>query len=508
MTSPSRISVLGAGAFGTAIAHVVAGAGHDVTLLCHGQAQADEITGTRLNRRYFPDHALDDRVTATADRDRALDAEMLFLAFPARALDEFVPQFAALPDRAVAINLIKGLHPEFFTFASFFAARLPHLNYVTLKGPTFARPMFLGELSGMTCGASDPALHQIVGGLFGKTNIVLDYSSEPEAVDLISAVKNVYAVAVGISASLGLSDNTTFLLVTRIIKEIRTITDALAVSPEILFSYSGLGDILLTGLCDTSRNRTLGFMLGRGLHIDTARSGFPGGRGQGLFDPAGPGRCPARHTRRHCRYSGTPGRTDDAARCLGHHRLSGTGGRFTLRSRGPNLTAIGETEREEMTCAGFGRRRSAVCCWRAETSPRSRRRAPPRRPPAPADPYAARVARILKATPLIDGHNDWPEVLREREGDKRWTMDLRRNLDRAATPYNTDIARLRARRGRRAVLVGLCRRRPARAGAGQGDAGADRPRQADRRALSRTTSRWRAPPPTSAASTRRAGSRR
>lgn len=66
--------------------------------------------------------------------------------------------------------------------------------------------------------------------------------------------------------------------------------------------------------------------------------------------------------------------------------------------------------------------------------------------PAPAsaanDPYAARVARILKATPLIDGHNDWAEVLREREGEKRWTMDLRRNLDRAPTPYNTDIERL------------------------------------------------------------------
>jgi membrane dipeptidase len=67
----------------------------------------------------------------------------------------------------------------------------------------------------------------------------------------------------------------------------------------------------------------------------------------------------------------------------------------------------------------------------------------PRAAAASADPYAARVARILKATPLIDGHNDWAEVLREREGEKRWTMDLRRNLDRAATPYNTDVERLR-----------------------------------------------------------------
>ncbi len=62
---------------------------------------------------------------------------------------------------------------------------------------------------------------------------------------------------------------------------------------------------------------------------------------------------------------------------------------------------------------------------------------------AAADPYAARVARILKTTPLIDGHNDWAESLREREGQKRWTMDLRRGLDRAPTPYNTDIEKLR-----------------------------------------------------------------
>jgi membrane dipeptidase len=62
---------------------------------------------------------------------------------------------------------------------------------------------------------------------------------------------------------------------------------------------------------------------------------------------------------------------------------------------------------------------------------------------APADPMAARVARILKATPLIDGHNDWPEVLAEREGERRWTIDLTAGLDRGPMPYNTDIARLR-----------------------------------------------------------------
>lgn len=272
--STPRISVLGAGSFGTAIANAVAQSGHDVTLLCHGQAQADEIARTRFNRRYFPDHAINDRIVPTADRARAIDADLLFLAFPARALDEFIAEFAALSGQPVAINLIKGLHPEFFTFAQLFAARLPHIDYVALKGPTFARPMFLGELSGMTCGARSRETQQRVAALFRGTNVVVDFFDVPEAVDLISAVKNVYAVAVGISAALGLSENTTFLLVARIIKEIRLITDTLGYGPDILLTHSGLGDILLTGLCDTSRNRTLGFMLGRGLHIDTERSSF------------------------------------------------------------------------------------------------------------------------------------------------------------------------------------------------------------------------------------------
>ena len=63
--------------------------------------------------------------------------------------------------------------------------------------------------------------------------------------------------------------------------------------------------------------------------------------------------------------------------------------------------------------------------------------------PALAQDYSARVAKVLKSTPLIDGHNDWPEVLREREGQGRWTIDLRAGLDQKPVPYNTDIARLR-----------------------------------------------------------------
>lgn len=94
MTVPT-IAVLGAGSFGTAIATTLARGGNAVTLLCRTAAQADEIATHHTNARFFPGHRLDERIAATADRDRALAADLLFLSFPARAMDEYAHAIGA-----------------------------------------------------------------------------------------------------------------------------------------------------------------------------------------------------------------------------------------------------------------------------------------------------------------------------------------------------------------------------------------------------------------------------
>ena len=275
MPTPS-LAVLGAGSWGTAVATALARGGNAVTLLCRTAEQASQIEATRENPRFFPGHPLHPLVSATADLDAALAAEVLFLAFPSRIMDDYAHRIAAAAKPgAVVVNLIKGLHPDRFTFAELFAHVAPRIGYVALKGPTFSRPLFLGEWSGMTCGADDPALGERVAALFaGSGALALDRIGSARSVDVASALKNVYAIALGLVGSTGPSENTTFMAATLVIKELRRVLDALGCVPEVLWSFAGVGDILLTGLCDTSRNRTIGLMMGKGVPIDLVRSDF------------------------------------------------------------------------------------------------------------------------------------------------------------------------------------------------------------------------------------------
>ncbi|MET0371057.1 MAG: NAD(P)H-dependent glycerol-3-phosphate dehydrogenase [Sphingobium sp.] len=270
----SDVAVLGAGSFGTAIAAAISRSGFAVHLYCHRAEQAEDIRVSGENRRFFPGHRMPELIRPTNDLQACLGKSTLFLAFPAKMLDHYVEELAVANPEAIVVNLAKGLHPEHFTFAKLFEQRLPSAAYVALKGPTFARPMFLGELSGLTCGtASDHARARVVE-LFANSMVDLDFCSSAEAVDALSAIKNVYAVALGIGGSLDLSENTIYLLISRIVREVQAVLNALGGDSSALLTYSGLGDLLLTGMCDTSRNRTLGLMLGRGLYIDMARSGF------------------------------------------------------------------------------------------------------------------------------------------------------------------------------------------------------------------------------------------
>ncbi len=267
--------MLGAGSFGTAVATAIARNGNAVTLLCRTAEQAEAIANTGENARYFPGHQLSPLISATAELDVALKAEMLFLAFPSKVMDDYAGRIAAgARQNAVVVNLIKGLHPQHFTFAELFRRVAPGIGYVALKGPTFSRPLFLGEWSGMTCGADDPSVGAQVTRLLTGGSLAIDTIPSAMSVDIASALKNVYAIALGLVGSTGPSENTTFMAATLVIKELRRLLDALGCHPDVLWSFSGVGDILLTGLCDTSRNRTIGLMMGKGIPIDLVRSDF------------------------------------------------------------------------------------------------------------------------------------------------------------------------------------------------------------------------------------------
>lgn len=269
----SRVAMLGAGAFGTAVGAVLARAGHEVTMLCRTAAQAETIRATGQNARYFPGQTLPAGMATTADFGAVADADALFLAFPAKVMDDYAATIAAAHPDALVINLVKGLHPTHFTFAELFRQVAPGVRYVALKGPTFARPLFLGEWSGLTCGGAQACVDTVVD-LFAGAPIVFDRTDSADAVDVASALKNVYAIALGLVGSTGPSENTVYMAATLVLRELRTILTGLHYDESVVTSFAGVGDTLLTGLCDTSRNRTLGLMIGKGIPLDTSRSDF------------------------------------------------------------------------------------------------------------------------------------------------------------------------------------------------------------------------------------------
>ncbi len=265
--------MLGAGAFGTAVGAVLARAGHDVVMLCRTPEQAQTIRDTGQNARYFPGQHLPTGMTTATDFADVADADALFLAFPARVMDDYARIIADAHPDALVVNLVKGLHPQHFTFAELFRQLAPQVRYVALKGPTFARPLFLGEWSGLTSGGSASCVEAVID-LFHNAPIVFDRTDSADAVDVASALKNVYAIALGLVGSTGPSENTVYMAATLVLRELRAILTGLGYGESVVTSFAGVGDTLLTGLCDTSRNRTLGLMVGKGIPLDTNRSDF------------------------------------------------------------------------------------------------------------------------------------------------------------------------------------------------------------------------------------------
>ena len=269
------VSILGAGSFGTAIAMSLCRSGHAVRLYCRTPEQAAGIKATRINKAYFPDKSLPELIEPTSDLRSCIDQDFIFLAFPARVMDHYLEEIGAGARRgAVVVNLVKGLHPSQLTFASLFETRFPSLRYVALKGPTFARPLFMAEWSGLTCGTADPNTASLVGGLFSDGSVDIDWCSSAHAVDLLSGIKNVYAILLGMMAASGLSENTLFMLIARILHEISDVLALLELDAGVMFKYCGLGDTLMTGFCDSSRNRSLGILIGKGIVVDPGQANF------------------------------------------------------------------------------------------------------------------------------------------------------------------------------------------------------------------------------------------
>ncbi len=269
-----NIVIAGAGSFGTALGNILAiKEGLSLYLLARRREAADAINSQHINERYFPNFRLNEKLAATTDRAVLGKADIIFLALPSTVVIEYlVENSEQIAGDAILVILSKGFGKNGRTILESAQDVSPN-PVVSLKGPTFAADLIHNNPSAFTVASADRHHVELFRQLFEGTNIYLDFSTDLSGVEIASAMKNIYAILLGIIDAYFNSANVRFLILTRAFSELK---DALAVfggREETMFRYCGFGDFGLTALNDLSRNRTLGLLIGKGfLNSDTSNS--------------------------------------------------------------------------------------------------------------------------------------------------------------------------------------------------------------------------------------------
>jgi glycerol-3-phosphate dehydrogenase (NAD(P)+) len=265
MPSFRSVAVIGAGAWGTALAGVAARAGRDVVLYARQPERAAEIAATRANPK-LSGARLDANVEVTGDIARAAATDIILIATPAQNLRDAVAALAphlarATPVVACAKGIERGTH-KFMTEVIAETARdaMPAI----LSGPSFAQDVARGLPTAVTLAAKDEALAGALVQVLGSPTFRPYHTSDVRGVEIGGAAKNVLAIAAGIVVGRKLGASAQAALTTRGFSELARLGRACGARSETLAGLSGLGDLILTCSSPQSRNFTLGIALGRG----------------------------------------------------------------------------------------------------------------------------------------------------------------------------------------------------------------------------------------------------
>jgi len=256
-----NITVLGAGAWGTALA-AQASERHAVCLWARDAAQAQALRAQRRNARYLPEIELPPALRIEADLAAALahaEGGLLVIATPMSGLREM---FGAIGDQSSVFWLCKGFEAGTGQLGHEIARELrPGAHAGVLSGPSFALEVAQGLPTALVAASTDERLSELAVDAFHAGSLRIYTSTDPIGVEVGGAVKNVMAIAVGVADGMGFGLNARAALITRGLAEMTRLGLALGASLETFMGLSGLGDLVLTTTGDLSRNRRVGLML-------------------------------------------------------------------------------------------------------------------------------------------------------------------------------------------------------------------------------------------------------
>ncbi|HEU4837379.1 MAG TPA: NAD(P)H-dependent glycerol-3-phosphate dehydrogenase [Pyrinomonadaceae bacterium] len=262
------MAVIGAGSWGTALAAMAARAGHNVRLWSRNTAVVNSINEQHVNSRYLSSTTIPAGVTATDNFETALhDASMVLLAVPSHAARETLTAMSShLQEAAIIVSVAKGIEIESGKRISEIAKELvPDSHpFVCLSGPSFAKEVVAGHPTAIVAASKDSVAARAVQNDLSFENLRIYTNTDVVGTEIGGSVKNVMAIAAGMTAGLGFGANSVAALITRGLAEITRLARREGAQMETLMGLAGLGDLVLTCTGSLSRNRFVGEELGKG----------------------------------------------------------------------------------------------------------------------------------------------------------------------------------------------------------------------------------------------------
>ncbi len=285
----SRIAILGAGAWGTALALSLARRrGHEIVLWSHSARLADQLNDVGENLPYLPGFTLPADILVTSDLPGAIfEADILLCVTPSQHLRGVIGHIAPLLTRdQIIVSASKGLEENTFLRMSQVIASMTDNPCAVLSGPSFAQEVALGYPTAIVAAAHTSALAQVIQREFSSPTLRIYTNDDITGVELGGALKNVIALSSGIVHGLNLGHNSAAALITRGIAEMTRLSVACGGRRQTLAGLSGVGDLILTCTGNLSRNRSVGIELGKGRHLPEILAGLNGRVAEGVQSTA------------------------------------------------------------------------------------------------------------------------------------------------------------------------------------------------------------------------------
>ena len=270
--TPLKITVLGGGSFGTAMANLSSKNGCDVTLWVRDKRTVKSMQKTHINKKYLPDHKLDERLQFTHDLQAAVKGkDLIFVAVPSAAFRETLQKIAPFISAQAIVSLTKGMEKDTFALMSdVIADELPNVAFGVMSGPNLAKEIMNNMPSATVIASQSAALRLAVQTALHSAFFRVFASDDLIGVELGGALKNIYAIAMGMAAAYDIGENTKAMILTRALAEMSRFGVQAGANPLTFLGLSGVGDLYATCSSTLSRNYQIGNMLGRGMSLDQA----------------------------------------------------------------------------------------------------------------------------------------------------------------------------------------------------------------------------------------------